>query len=436
MAVKDAPEMAEDTPTASPVSAEELNRSCSCRTLDSELLRHHLESDPQLTGLYEDIRRERPSLFSATSVFLSQAQWQSMADTVAAIERVVQSPNYQQAVLAQAPAIARHEFGPCGVFMGYDFHLGPAGPRLIEINTNAGGPLLNLVLARAQYACCQAMGSAMSPMMRARLPEPDYGAMMRREWSRQRAGTPLGRIAIVDDDPAQQYLLPEFRLFERLFQALGIPAVVADPAELTLRGGTLHHASGVVDMVYNRLTDFYLDEPRHAVLREAYTTGAVVLTPHPRAHALYANKHNLVRLSDPDQLIAWGVEAAVREQILAGVPRTVAVHRTHADSLWERRRQLFFKPAWGYGSKAAYRGDKLTRRVWDDILSSDYVAQDLVPPSERIVEVEGSDAGLKFDVRAYVYAGQIQLLAARLYSGQTTNFRTQGGGFAPVFVVP
>ena len=26
-----------------------------------------------------------------------------------------------------------------GFFMGYDFHLGPDGPRLIETNTNAGG---------------------------------------------------------------------------------------------------------------------------------------------------------------------------------------------------------------------------------------------------------------------------------------------------------
>jgi hypothetical protein len=42
---------------------------------------------------------------------------------------------------------------------------------------------------------------------------------------------------------------------------------------------------------------------------------------------------------------------------------------------------------------------------------------------------------LKFDIRAFTYAGQVQLLAARMYSGQTTNFRTPGGGFAPVIVV-
>jgi hypothetical protein len=39
---------------------------------------------------------------------------------------------------------------------------------------------------------------------------------------------------------------------------------------------------------------------------------------------------------------------------------------------------------------------------------------------------------LKADVRNYVYRGAVQLVAARLYQGQTTNFRTPGGGFAVV----
>lgn len=418
------------------MSAENLNRACNCRTLDPDALRRQLEIDPQLTGMYAQILRDRPSMFSSTAVFISPQQYRSIADTIAAIERVVQLPSYRQRVLAEAPAIARTAGGARGVFMGYDFHLGLQGPQLIEINTNAGGPLLNLILARAQHACCRAMDAAMHPVARARLPEPDYVAMMREEWHLQHPERPLGRIAIVDDDPAGQYLLPEFQLFERLFQAAGIAAVVADPSELSLRSGVLYHASGPVDMVYNRLTDFYLDEPRHAELREAYRSGAVVLTPHPQAHALYANKHNLVMLSDAAVLASLGADAATCSQILAGVPHTQVVSRANAEELWAQRRQLFFKPAWGYGSKAAYRGDKLTKRVWDEILDADYVAQALVPPSERTVEIEGGDTGLKFDVRAYVYAGNVQLLAARLYAGQTTNFRTQGGGFAPVFVVP
>jgi hypothetical protein len=57
-----------------------------------------------------------------------------------------------------------------------------------------------------------------------------------------------------------------------------------------------------------------------------------------------------------------------------------------------------------------------------------------VTPSQRQHPASESGA-LKVDVRAYAYDGRPQLIAARLYRGQTTNFRTAGGGFAPVFFV-
>jgi hypothetical protein len=130
------------------------------------------------------------------------------------------------------------------------------------------------------------------------------------------------------------------------------------------------------------------------------------------------------------------VAPADRDLLKMAVPQTELVTAEHADDLWARRRQLFFKPVAGYGAKAAYRGDKLTRRVWSEILAGDFVAQALVPPGQRMIEVDSVPTDLKFDVRAYAYAGEVQLLAARMYTGQTTNFRTRGGGFAPVVVVP
>ena len=62
------------------------------------------------------------------------------------------------------------------------------------------------------------------------------------------------------------------------------------------------------------------------------------------------------------------------------------------------------------------------------------MAQAIVPPSARSIAIDGKIESLKVDLRCYTYAGKVQLLAARLYQGQTTNFRTPGGGFAPVFV--
>ena len=240
----------------------------------------------------------------------------------------------------------------------------------------------------------------------------------------------------MDETPDTQYLAPEFTLFQNLFERHGVVTDVADPAALVWRDGALWYGEEIVDLVYNRLTDFYLAEPGHAALRQAYEAGAVVLTPHPRAHALWADKRNLVVLSQDDVLAGWGVAQADRDLLSSGVPSTELVMPEQADALWARRRQLFFKPVAGFGAKAAYRGDKLTRRVWSEILAGDFVAQALVPPGQRLIKVDGVLSDLKFDLRAYTYAGRVQLMAARMYAGQTTNFRTQGGGFAPVVVVP
>lgn len=417
-------------------AAEFLNQDCFCRSLNLNRLREQIERDPSLKGLLQSMTQTRPHLFSSTVVFLSYAMEQQMMATIAAIERVLALPACQALALARAPTIAQHAFGPVGACMGFDFHLGQAGAQVIEINTNAGGALLNVALARAQETCCEAMDWAFAPKTSPDRLEQTLFDMFASEWRRQRGSTVLGYVVIVDEKPSEQYLAPEFELFRQLFLHHGVAASIADPSALDWHDGKLWHNGLVVDMVYNRLTDFYLMESKHLALRDAYQAGAVVLTPHPRAHALYADKRNLIALSQDDLLATWGVTKADRAVLQAGVPQTQLVTLARADELWAQRRQLFFKPVASYGGKAAYRGDKLTRRVWGEILEGDFVAQALVPPGQRLIEVDGVRTDLKFDIRAYTYAGQVQLLAARMYAGQTTNFRTQGGGFAPVIVVP
>jgi hypothetical protein len=252
------------------------------------------------------------------------------------------------------------------------------------------------------------------------------------EWRLQRGNQDLMHIAIVDDDPEHQYLFPEFLLFQQLFRSGGIEAVIAEPQELALRGDGLWHGNSKIDLVYNRLTDFSLQMPKHGALRSAYLNGQTALTPHLRAHAIYADKRNLTLLTDANRLREWGVPEATVTTLLGGVARTQRVVRENSEELWKNRRKLFFKPATGYGSKAVYRGDKLTRRVWEEVLAGEYVAQTFVPPSERALDSEASSA-LKLDLRNYVYHSKVQLIAARLYQGQTTNFRTPHGGFATVF---
>lgn len=416
--------------------AEILNRDCQCISLDRAALRRELESDAEHAGLYRSIVEERPHLFSTSAVFVSRAHVARMARIVQAVEAVVAMPAYRAHVLAWAPPIARFAPGPLGAFLGYDFHLGTRGPQLIEINTNAGGALLNTVLARAQQACCKEMTQmAVGPVALEDL-ERVFFDMFVAEWRRQRGAAELRRIAIVDDAPADAYMQPEFVLFQRLFERHGLQAAIVDAASLRHRDGGLWCGDLRIDLVYNRLTDFALAAPAHAALRDAYLAGDAVLTPHPHAHALYADKRNLAALTDSARLRVSGVTEDDIAILAAGIPRTVSVTADNAEALWTERRRLFFKPAAGYGSKAAYRGDKLTRRVWGEILAAEYIAQEFVSPSERRLRVAGAAVALKLDLRNYVYAGKVQFLAARLYRGQTTNFRTPGGGFAAVFTPP
>jgi len=421
----------------SPTSMEVLNSECFCISLDTAALRQALESEIGEPGLFDLIQQRCPHLFAARPVFLSREHALRMAQVVQAIESVVALPAYRDEVLATAPAIARHDPGGAkGVFFGHDFHVTEGSFGLIEINTNAGGAMLNAVLARAQRACCAAVDGLSPPSATAGEFEDDIVSMFRNEWSLSGHERPLRSIAIVDEDPEQQYLYPEFLLFQRLFQRHGLQAVIAGPTEFSGRDGVLWHGDVAIDLVYNRLTDFSLAESASATLREAYLANAVVLTPHPQAHALYADKRNLALLSDATRLQALGVPQATQDLLLAGIPHTEVVEPQHAERLWRERRRLFFKPFAGFGGRAAYRGDKLTQRVWQEILAGGYVAQALVAPGGRVVSNQEPVQVLKFDLRDYVYDGHVQWVAARLYQGQTTNFRTPGGGFAPVYEGP
>jgi hypothetical protein len=416
--------------------ADTLNRSCHCISVDSHSLRDSLESRFAEPGAYARLRETHPHLLADSPVFIGRDQIAAMQEAIDAVERVVRLPRYNDAVLDQAPAIARMTEGPPGVFYGYDFHLTVDGPRLIEINTNAGGALLLLHLSTAQQACCEAVNQYIVAPNALEDLETRFVAMFRDELASMQPVRSLRRVAIVDESPEAQYLLPEFELFGNLFAAHDIDAVIAGPDEFTLSGGDLQVRGSTVDLVYNRLTDFYLESDACGVLRRALEDNAAVFTPGPHAHALYANKRNLALLCDDQAMRDLGADERTSNVLARAVPRSETVTADNADELWANRRRLYFKPARGFGSRGTYKGAKLTRKTWSAILNGDYIAQELVEPSERVLKGDDESLTLKLDVRCYVYQGEIQLLGARMYRGQTTNFRTASGGLAAVFTTP
>ncbi|OAN51289.1 hypothetical protein A6A04_16505 [Paramagnetospirillum marisnigri] len=368
-------------------------------------------AEPGLSGAL----RQRHGLLSPCALLLSREQEEAVRRAVRDLYAVLRHPAVAAAVLVLAGGEGLADPGAGEWILGFDFHLEADGPRLIEINTNPGGMLAVAVQGRALTA----LDPRLAPPTEI---EGTILAAFHQEWRQQRPDRPLASVAVVDDDPPAQYLWPEFQLYRRLFERAGIRAEVQDAAAF---------APGSSDLVYNRLVDFALEAPGHAALAQAWRSGETVLTPGPRAHFQYSDKRAMTLLCDPDALTGLGVAPDLARSVARVVPPTVLVRAQDEEALWDRRRDWFFKPVRGHAGKAAYRGEKLSRSTWATILASPYVAQRYVPPSR--IHLDHAETSLKLDIRANAWRGEVAQLAARLYQGQTTNFRTLGGGFAPVF---
>lgn len=408
--------------------AAKLNGDCHSAAIDRAALDAALRAQGE--DFFRHITEHCPHLFAAAPFFASAAQVEQMRAVVAAVEDVVNLSAWRDAVLQQVPEIGRHAPRAKGAFLGYDFHLNAEGAHLIEINTNAGGAFLNALLLQSQRGVAMP-GEAAAPDN----PEQVFLDMFRNEWRLERGDAPLQTVAIVDEQPEQQYLYPEFVLAQRMFERAGITALIADPGELEVRTDGLFCRKHKVDLIYNRTTDFFLQ--RHTALNAACRRNDLaVVTPHPYGYALYADKRNLTLLSDVDRLRQMGAAEGAIAALQAGIPQTRVVRMEDAEHWWQGRKQWFFKPDRGFGSKGAYRGDKLTKRVFDEIMRGGYVAQKFAAPGERMLCTEGVESALfKSDVRCYVYDGEVQFFVARLYQGQATNFRTVDGGFALMRII-
>ena len=362
-----------------------------------------------------------------TVIALAPEHFAAIRRTVALLFQLAHGPAYQAEVDRGAGEVELRAPGNTGVFMGYDFHLTAAGPRLIEVNTNAGGALLNglhtaSLCDPAELAC---LCAELLPVeaMQARIART-FSAELR---AARGPDAVLRSLAIADENPRAQFLYPEFELCAELLRREGVAVQIRDTAELDPRA---------VDMVYLRDTDFLLAQPRSAALRAAYLAGDAVITPAPREHHLLANKRRLGLFSSRAALARFGVAAADAEFLVETVPETVALAELGGERAWNERREWVFKPCAAFGSRAVYRGDKLTRRKLDEILADpSYVAQRRIEPSEVRVDTLEGPRSMKFDVRAYAYRDEVLLLGARVYQGQVTNLRSAGGGFSAICVV-
>jgi hypothetical protein len=302
-----------------------------------------------------------------------------------------------------------------GIFNSFDFHVTADGPRLIEINVNAGGaflqPAISAAAAPRPQDCRLAIGQ----------PAPFSPAeTIVNAWHRHAGTAALRRVAIVDDRPDLQPLHCDMLAARDALTMLGIACDILDVGDVSFDGRRLTGPSGPIDMVYNRWTDFTWSSPESLPLRLAHQAGATLVAPNPGTWRAWADKSLLLELAaDPAR------PAAVLD--------AEAVTPDTADGLWQRRKQLVFKPLEGFASRGVYRGDKISRRKWEEICRGGYLAQALAAPGLRTLPTVSGLRPFKIDIRVWTHADTPLHIAARLSAGQVTGLSGEAEGFAPIF---
>ncbi len=222
-----------------------------------------------------------------------------MVGVVRLIDGLSRNPQYREQVYAEAPDVARFDPGHAAVMMCYDFHLEGVMPRLIEVNTNAGGGML------AHLAHDPSSPSIINPLpvkTRKRLLQTFSDEM--KQYSSGKKLKPE-RIAIIDENPTDQYLYPEMCAFADLFRGWGVPTEIVEPTRLQASADGVWLDGHPVDLVYNRHCDFYLENAAMAGLRQAYLARKVCLTPNPHMYGLLADKRRMILWSDAGRRASW-----------------------------------------------------------------------------------------------------------------------------------
>lgn len=180
-----------------------LNQRCACELVD--VVRLHEVIRSAFPGFTSD-PTVHAHLFSPYALFVDRAALDAMGRVATVIFDVAANRRYRQHVMKWAPSTATHDPGSAGGVLGLDFHLTVDGPRLIEVNTNPGGLLLNAMLLDGVRSCAPAAWTTWTTAAKAR--NAAVAAWL--DDARQQSRRMPSRLAIVDSAPREQFLYPEF----------------------------------------------------------------------------------------------------------------------------------------------------------------------------------------------------------------------------------
>ncbi len=353
-----------------------------------------------------------PNLLSPYHVKLSSRVKADVILTIEAFQALRDSSSFQ--------AYMEKKWGPLfnpgnnSLFMSYDFHVTPDEKlKLIEINTNAS--FLGLGWEMNQF---------FKHPWNADFQISDLKNCFLNEVKLSGYDQPLKKIVITDENPKQQRLYLEFVLYRELFKSFGYDCEIADINEV--------EKLKTAGLIYNRSTDFYMEEPQTAGLKNLFLSKSCAVSPQPYEYRLLADKENFIDWSGPEFWNEVQLDEKYKKVIQDVLPKTRVLTQENREQIWAERKGLFFKPKRAFGSKSAFRGASVARKAFESLVEQNSLAQEIIPPAELQFETPTGMQTFKYDLRCYAYRDQYQGCVGRLYQGQVTNLRTEGGGFAPV----
>lgn len=378
---------------------------------------------PETAKDYDFSKLLIPELISPAIVEVKKEKIDLISKQIKSFFKLRQNLEYQKEIISRTPQlkeIYKNGFPKNkSILMSYDYHIPEnSDPKLIEINTNASMGLISSYLYEFQK---------LKNYFSNEIPfDQDILNCIQSEFQKAESPNLFQSICITDDKPENQKLYIEFLLYKELFKKLKLQSSIFDRQEIPV---------DKTQFIYNRSTDFYLTEPESAKLRQA-CLNSVCLSPNPYEYALLADKQRYLDWQEMD-LTSYNLSTDEISEIQRCLLKTYSVSKLNdPEFLWTNRKSLFFKTVNSYGGKASYRGQGISRGVFQNILqNSHYLAQEIAPIPNLQLEFKGQNIEFKYDVRFYVYEDRIQMGCARLWKGQLTNVQTLGGGLAPIKIV-
>lgn len=355
------------------------------------------------------------NLVSPFAVSLPKPLLSKIENAIEVLFRLRENPLYQQSYQADLAKLDIKDPGNKSICMSYDFHVtADENIKLIEVNTNASFLVLGYELYKARGQALPAKDFSYDQFRQAIETEMQLHGKTPQQ--------PLS-VAIIDEEPEKQRLYIEFLAYQELFSQWGWNSKIRDFRSVDL---------AAIDFIYNRHTDFFLNQPASASLKKAFLDKQCCFSPNPYEYFLLADKQRMIDWSDDKNLLQWQVSANDQKVIRSVVPASRSLEIENKEELWGHRKNYFLKPKQAFGSKQSYRGGSISRKAFDEIVGKNFIAQEFVPALEKIFETPEGPQNFKFDLRCYAYQGKLQLIVARIYQGQVTNLRTPYGGFACV----